>query len=272
MKNRYFICSDIHNDYKALQDALSKNNFNINNEKDILIVAGDVSDRGEDAVKVHEFLYDLCQKGKAIVTQGNHTEFIISFLENKEPNLTFFNFRRNGLAATIDDFLHQTRSWETYIVTKYSEEQQKKMSGQEWNEAWMDFMTKSSTEINEEYPWLLPWLKSLPDYVELENSIITHGMIDCKGVDWHNPMNGWKSLHWATPHEAAHFYNNTGKHVYVGHIDADTIRAEFGLDAQNEEIYTRPGDDVTYLDSCTIITHRLNMVVVEDTFVQTNQN
>ena len=83
----------------------------------------------------------------------------------------------------------------------------------------------------------------------------------------YKPMNAdikWEDCHWAKPHEAAFMKNSTGKHVYLGHIDSETIREVWNEPKGNYELYTRPSGDVTYLDSCTIYTHKLNMVVVED--------
>ena len=53
---KYFICSDIHSDYNALMNAIKENGFDINNDNHILVVAGDIFDRGEDSVKVYEYL------------------------------------------------------------------------------------------------------------------------------------------------------------------------------------------------------------------------
>ena len=260
MKNKYFICSDIHGDFVALENALKNNHFDIENDKDILVVAGDIFDRGSDSVKVYEFLKDLEDRGKAIILNGNHHEMFIDFLEGKDA---FFNFKYNGLRHTIDDFLHQTNAWEMYIITRYDDDTQRKMDNSEWDSAWRNFSDISRNSIKTEYPQLLDWLKNLPDYLELKNNIITHGMLDCSN-NWHHPENGWKHCHWANPREAAFMKNNTGKHIFLGHIDSDTIRNEYNLPKDNYSLFIRPDGDITYLDSCTILTHKLNMCVIED--------
>lgn len=261
---KYFICSDIHSDYNALMNAIKENGFDINNDNHILVVAGDIFDRGEDSVKVYEYLKNLTDINRAIVLAGNHHEMFIDFLEHNNMYLCAFNYRNNGLRATVEDFLHQTAPWEMYIMFHFDEETQRKTTNDEWNKAWCDFVRTSAQEINEEYPDLLPWLKNLPDYLELKHNVITHGMIDGYAVDWHYPTKGWKDCHWAKPVDAAFLKNVTGKHIYLGHIDSDTIRDTFHLPKDNYSLYTRPEGDVTYLDSCTILTHHLNMVVVED--------
>ena len=231
---------------------------------DHLHIVGDIFDRGQESIALYNYLKELTDKKKAIVLTGNHHFMLIDFLECNNPYLCFFNYRRNGLSATIDDFSHRTMGWDTLINLKYSSDEQRKMSDQDWNKEWELFIKDTSKEINEEFPDLLPWLKSLPDFLELKNSIITHGMIDCTHGNWRTPLQGWKDCHWAKPKDAAFLRNDTGKHIYLGHIDADTIRECYHLEPDNETLFTRPGGDVTYLDSCTILTHKVNMVVIDD--------
>lgn len=261
---KYFICSDIHGDYTALMEAINDNGFDENNEEHILIVAGDIFDRNQESVLLYNYLKKLTDKGKAIVLVGNHHSMLIDFLECNNLNNCFFNYRRNGMRATIDDFSHRTYGWDTTILLKYSDEEQKNMTDQDWYNEWALFVEETAKEINEEYPDLLPWLKSMPDYLELKNSVITHGMIECTYGNWKTPIRGWEACHWAKPSEAAFLYNDTGKHIYLGHIDADTIRECYGLEPEEQAIFTRPDGDVTYLDSCTALTHRVNMCIVED--------
>lgn len=260
---KYFICSDIHSDYDALITALKDSHFDFDNKDNILIVAGDIFDRNEDSVKVYKLLKQMYDENKAIILQGNHHSMLIDFLEKKNLGLAFFNFSRNGLNATIDDFLHQTLSWDMFIVSKYTEKEQKELTREQWNKEWCDFVKYASNLINNEYPDLLKWLKDMPDYLELKNSIVTHGMIDCNSENWRYPKKGWNELHWATPKDSAFMKNTTGKHIYLGHIDTRTIRKEYG-EKESYDIYTRPSGDITYLDSCTILTHKLNMIVIED--------
>lgn len=268
---KYFICSDIHGDYEALSKALEDNKFDFTNESHILVVAGDIFDRGEDSVRVYELLKELTDKKRAIVLQGNHHKMFIEFLQKKDYNLCFFNHKYNGMRTTIDDFLHQTHSWIMWIEYRHTDEEQRKMTDSDFNEEWINYVNSSADEINKEYPELLPWLENLPDYLELKNSIITHGMIDGRATDWRKPRMGWDNCHWAKPEDAAYLYNSTGKHIYLGHIDSDTIRETLHLQKDNYSLFTRDAGDVTYLDSCTILTHHLNMVVIEDSPIEDDE-
>ncbi len=258
---KYFICSDIHSNYTALKQALLKNNFNPKNEEDIIVVAGDIFDRGSQSVYTYLYLKEMTEKGKAVVLNGNHHEMIIDFLNGKD---SFFHFKYNGLRQTVDDFVGESNSWEKYVITHTTDEEQATMTNQEWQKLWMDYSKQCAKKIKEEYPGLLDWMLGLSNYLELKHTIITHGAIDCNSHDWRFPKNGWNKLHWAKPEEAAFLKNNTGKHIYLGHIDSDTIRDVFGENRDNYSIFTRPAGDITYLDSCSILTNRVNMVIVED--------
>jgi hypothetical protein len=263
-KRIYFITSDEHGCYNEIIKAEQEKGYNETNPLHYRISAGDCWDRGLDGVKIYEYYKRLCDEGKMTVCKGNHVFMLIDWLETNNFNTCYFNYRRNGLRTTIDDFTHVTLGWDTYINLKYTEEEQMKMTAEDWNTEWVRYVKDSAKQINKEYPDLLPWLKSLPDYLELKNSIITHGMIDCVHGNWRTPLQGWEACHWAKPKDAAFLKNDTGKHIYLGHIDADTIRECYHLEPENQTIFTRPEGDVTYLDSCTILTHRVNMNVIED--------
>ena len=46
---KYFVCSDIHGFYKEWMSSLDEVGFDINNNEHILIVLGDIFDRGRES-------------------------------------------------------------------------------------------------------------------------------------------------------------------------------------------------------------------------------
>ena len=56
---KYFVCSDIHSHYNELMTALNDAKFDINNPEHILIVLGDIFDRGDQSIEVYNFLRGL---------------------------------------------------------------------------------------------------------------------------------------------------------------------------------------------------------------------
>lgn len=69
---KYFLCSDIHSDYTALINAINDSGFDEKNDDHILVVAGDIFDRGQESIALYNYLKELTDKKKAIVLTGNH--------------------------------------------------------------------------------------------------------------------------------------------------------------------------------------------------------
>lgn len=81
MKIKYFIVSDIHSFYTPLRDALKRKKFDLKNPKHVLVVAGDIFDRGDETMKLFKFL-KLIPEGRLILIRGNH-EYLYEELLNK---------------------------------------------------------------------------------------------------------------------------------------------------------------------------------------------
>ena len=82
---KYFIVSDIHSFYTALINNLHKAGFDQNNKDHILIVCGDVFDRGFETLEVYKFLKSL-PKSRCILIRGNHEDLYFDLLKKDYPN------------------------------------------------------------------------------------------------------------------------------------------------------------------------------------------
>ncbi len=265
---KYFTISDTHAHHKETIEALHKAGFDINNDNHKLIVVGDITDRGSEALTHILWLKDLEDKGKAIILRGNHDSFIIGFLMNKNQA---FNWQHNGLDTTIDDLDHRTNSFQTYCM----------IYDKPFNtDTFLEWERITQASINKEYPWLKKWFKSHKDYYETENYIFTHGIIDHEAEDWHKPTKprynykGWDALHWASPEDFLEFKNNTGKHLVVGHLNASLMK--YTLNHGNNDLYDYreyfPENEIYYddrintyfIDTLTAATKRVNVLVIED--------
>lgn len=102
---KLFVMSDIHSFYDPMMAALEKNGFDINNEDHLIIVCGDLFDRGPDAVKVFEFMKDMADRGRLIYICGNHEELFYDclneILDKKCPGSHHIS---NGTLDTIIQF------------------------------------------------------------------------------------------------------------------------------------------------------------------------
>lgn len=266
---KYFAISDTHAHHSEAIKALAEAGWDENNENHKLIVVGDITDRGSEALKHIEWLKRLTDENKAIVLRGNHDQFILGFFRNRDQS---FNWMHNGLNTTIDDLDHRTNSFQMYCLSL-----DKEMNTYTFGE-WQRITAKS---IQKEYPWMKEWFENLPDYYETKNYIFTHGIIDWRVEDWHesqmqkyNCKQGWLSNHWATPEDFLKFNNHTGKHLVVGHLNASLMRYTLtygGNDLYDyreyhpdNEIYYDEKIDTYFLDTCTVATKRVNVLVIED--------
>mgnify|MGYP002621574662 CR=1 FL=1 len=176
MKKTIFFISDMHGFYDETIKALNEAKYDENNTNHLLVCLGDFTDRGSQSVALYEYLYRLTKENKAVILLGNHGLFFIDFLEG---SYNPFNYLHNGLRETIADFWHRTAPFESWCMLEGNCEM-----NQENYVKWMNICRK---DIMEEYPDLLPWLKSLPRYFESKHYIGVHGAIDTKVDDWHYP-------------------------------------------------------------------------------------
>ena len=258
MKKKIFFISDIHSFYKEMINALQKAGFDENNENHLLVVLGDVFDRGENSIEVYEYLKELTDKGKAIVTSGNHHKFLIDFLQG---SYNPFNYLHNGTSTTIGDFWHRTSPFESWCMLDEDCD-----FTQESYARWVNICRK---DIMEEYPELLDWLKNMPRYFESKNYIGVHASIDTNVEDWHFPhferygLVDWNALEF----DDGNFINKpnkTGKTIVAGHFDTGHLRKMHNLGDYNDHSILKTEDGKVFIDGCVALTHNVNVYVVED--------
>lgn len=259
-KYKFFVVSDIHGHYNELRRDLNKAGFRQTNDDHMLIVCGDSFDRGEQSYEVYKWLHKLVKKGKAIVLRGNHTSFFEGVLNCSERG---FNFQHNGVDKTIDSFMHRTKAFEMYLIE----------NNLVWGQnAFDDFIKVVSDSILKEFPNIREELKSLPFYFETEHYVFTHGMVDYTRPDWH--LSDWNECVWARPEDFIFYQNNTGKHLVVGHLNSSLVKwTRLHLTADGYDTYSYEPDnqiyydeyiDTYFLDSCSILSKRINVLVIED--------
>lgn len=260
--NKYrsvYAVSDIHGHYDVLMEAIEHSSFDAGDEYDLLVVCGDMFDRGGQSLAVYEYLKGLWDNKRAVIIKGNHEQMFIDYLEGN--NISPFNYIRNGLDETFAEFLHQTKPFETWCTLEDIT-----------NPTYGDFaewVGHAREEINDEYPELLPWLKSLPYYFETENYIFTHGAIDTEVEDWRHPCcvrygkTDWDALIWDDGSFFGKTIRNTDKSVVIGHFGTNHLRKIYDLyERCGENDYSaliRDDSRVIALDSTVAISKKLNL-------------
>lgn len=251
--NKLFVISDIHGFYRITKNSLNSNGYEEYNPNHGLIVLGDFVDRGLESKEIFEWLY----KGKRIVViKGNHEDILTSFLDLKQNfNRSNYNY---GLRETITSFCGE----DDFIT--YSENEYDKGIFTGWADCFNKYREIVATKINNDYPYLLKWLMSLPYYYETNNYIFTHAAIDTDIVDWH--LSDFKNEVWDSGDFILKQCNNIGnKKIVVGHFATDELRRIHGIDLGNIGTNdTLIYENKIFIDSCVIESKKLNVLIIEE--------
>lgn len=269
---KVFFISDIHSGYSEMIDALNQSGYDKDNPKHLLVVLGDIFDRLDESVNVFKYLYELTEENRAIVTSGNHHKFLIDFLEGSNNP---FNYCNNGMNTTLDDFLGRTRSFESYCLI---DKQYETTIG-----AFADFAEEARKEIKECYPELLNWLKQMPRYFESKNYIGVHGALDTQAQDWRKPhceeygLIDWDVLEFDDgSFLGKKMLNVDDKTVVAGHFDTGHLRKIYNLGSEDDHSILKVNDKILgkkiFLDGCTILTKKVNVLVIDEEELLENNN
>lgn len=243
---RLFVCSDLHGFYDQFKEALETSKFKINDQNDLLIICGDLFDRGQGAKKLWNYLKSISNK---ILIKGNHEDLMLDMIDRKD--CTTYDIS-NGTLDTAYQF-----AWD-----KYTQE--------------LDYS---------KLKWIFDGITSdMVDYYETDNYIFVHGWIpviiednlpiyytkDRKfsfDTNWRN--GDWKTARWLSPVEMYKLgftvHNKTivcgHWHTSAAHLLLHNEGTEWGKDAIFEPFYD---EGIIMLDGCTAYTKKVNMIVLEE--------
>lgn len=265
---KYFVFSDIHGHYQLLINELKKVGFDINNDNHMLISIGDNFDRGKENIEVYQYLKELKEKNKIILIKGNHEDLLIELLERGYPLSRDYS---NGTYDTLNEFYKKIFNVDADIK----------------NNDYLDLYKKLKEE------GFLDFIYEMLDYYETPNYIFTHGFIPIDG-QWNYYFNSncvynpnwrdsnkeqFKQARWINGMEMSMKYNikEPNKKIVVGHYHtsygnirkdlkeemSDTILKK--MEFINFDLFEPYIDDkLIAIDACTILTKRINILVIED--------
>ena len=247
---KLFVTSDIHSYFNELKTALDAAGFDENNENHWLVVCGDCFDRGPDSAKVWKYLRDLPRK---VLVRGNHESLLVRCCERGWPGSHDIS---NGTARTITHLGY----------------------GDYFDEMCRYTLAKIG-----------PFIDSMVNYFETKNYIFVHSWIPSISKDnlpahytrsrrfefnsdWRNAdQEDWDAATWGNPFDMAEKgLNQTGKTIVFGHWHCSTGwakaegREEFGDDAKFDPYF---GDGFIAVDACAAYSGKVNVVVLEDEFI-----
>ena len=168
---KYFVVSDIHSFYSELKKALDIAGFNKRNKDHILIVCGDLFDRGPETVELYKSLTSIPKK-RCILIKGNHELLYEKLLEKKLPES--YDFSNH----TVDTFCHIAGYSPEILTPKYWRDLGD-VPHERIRQAWQEILTEVKQSP------ITAWLQSdqWKYWHEVGNYIFVHSFIPLKNLD-----------------------------------------------------------------------------------------
>ena len=264
---KIYAVADTHGFYSELIKALTKAGWFEDNGPKLLVVCGDMMDRGREAQKMQAFMMDLLSKGQLVFVRGNHEDLMLTMLDD-----------------ILDDFspFADYRSYHIRNGTLDTAAQLNMFTFPEFVKRHRDFVFKAK-----QTDFIKNLIPASVNYFETKNYIFVHGWIPCNrdriyGLnqytfkpDWRKASDEeWKNARWINGMEAGVFSDviEDGKtivcghwHTSYGHSKIHRKCTEFGPDAIFEPFNDK---GIMALDACTAHSGFVNCVVIEDDLLE----
>ena len=273
---KYFVCSDIHSFYTDWMNSLLDAGFELSNEDHILIILGDIFDRGEEPVNVYNFIKSL-PKERRILIRGNHEDLLLEAVEREE----FFTYdTHNGTEDTIYYLAGLDRFDYWYVdcpnFGEYMEWQQRKLKD-------LDKLLFHNDTIREIVDWINSdeWL----DYYETKHYLFVHSFFPLRKVEGFLTYNkNWRKdstkeeieeSRWGCPYklykqfwkEEKRHHHCKGKKLVCGHWHTSDFYKELDnklINLNTNPIYKSDKYNIIGLDTCTVLSHKVNILVLNE--------
>ena len=286
MENKiYFISSDIHSFFDEWQLALKENGFDIENPNHIIVVCGDIFDRGTKPLEVYEFLRAL-PKERRILIRGNH-ELLLEDLVRR--GYAEKHDKHNGTIDTLY-YLAGLPSEEEHIHNYYKDTFMFEYGSPEHTQAGNKYFCERKKIWKGKVLEILEWIHGDEwiNYWETPNYIFVHSWIpvcehyefdkwgfskktqeDTYREDWRNATDTeWGDAMWGCPWLKAYLkLNQTGKTIVCGHWHTSDFFNH--LTNEHKDIYDCPifkskKYKLIGLDACTAGSGKVNCLVLKE--------
>ena len=252
---KYYVVADAHGFFSIMSAALEDAGFFTDPVPRKLILLGDLFDRGDEAKKLQDFTLSLMDKEEVILIKGNHEDLFMEMITEDE-GLPYSHHVSNG---TYDTALQLTGFDPIMAQIRH-----------------FDF-----AEAAQKTPFCKQIIPAMLDYYETEHYIFVHGYIPCfrdrngsysyyetwresdkrewMGARWINGMLAARTAQADKTVVCGHW------HTSYGHSRLEKKCTEFGPDADFSPYY---GSAIIALDACTVHSHKINVLVIEDEELQ----
>lgn len=253
---KYFVISDVHSFYFEMISSLTEAGYSKNDASHMLIINGDLFDRGPDAIKMYEFIREI-PKERRILIKGNHEQLIIDAVKKQRPG------KHDILNHTVDTILQLSETPRT-LVEFFIEDEPLFAIEEDFakcfamNRYWEKIVNHA--RVKEVVKWLESdeWI----EYYELDNLIFTHAFIPYDKTaetltyndvyeynsNWREASKEeWKDARWGNPwamYQSGLFSEEekNGKTLVVGHWNTSDFFKNLNGDYSNRsDIYFSKG-------------------------------
>lgn len=173
MKKKYFVSGDIHSFYTLWRNALEENGFDINNPNHIIIVCGDLMDRGEESMEVLNFVCEMLNKNRILLVKGNHEDLFEEILKRGRCGWHDYS---NGTVSTLvqlNDYETMPRDLKLHLEG---------MAGCDFRYQFLGFALEQEIIKNYDKRWDYV-REQMKNYYEIGDYIFVHGWIPFKEKD-----------------------------------------------------------------------------------------
>lgn len=241
---KYFLTSDIHSFYVPLKTALDEVGFDVNNSEHVLVVLGDIFDRGKETKQVYQFLMSIPSE-RLVLIRGNHEDLFMKLIEKRFP--ATFDFS-NGTVRSFCDIAGANYNSLFDIYDNWEEIKQKVIKSEEF------------ALISDKTKW--------KDYFIIDNKYVcTHSFVPTYyGEKWEEDANesDWDEARWGCPYELHEkFWNVIGRGMTLvcGHWHTSDFHERYENVDEDYSIYR--GETLIALDACTAYTYKTNVLVID---------
>jgi len=234
---KIFAVSDIHGHKQQLSDALDKAGFSSDNEGHLLVVIGDLFDRGGENKETLEY---LCKIKNKILIRGNHEDILMETLTSGAVGGLQV---KNGTVTTLMSFFENYSGGKACLPQNEKERAASKK--------------------------LISLIDSMICYFETENYIFTHGWLPLKkeqiNRDWRYAKSSeWYSARWARWNK---YYGSSeiseSKTLVIGHTSASYAN-QFEPERSEDCFDIFHADKMIAIDGTTVVSGQVNVLVLED--------
>ena len=258
---KFFVCSDIHSAYTPWMKALQEAGFDENNDDHKIIVCGDLFDRMDESLQVYEFVDKLIDKGRLIYILGNHESLMTECIKRGYPERHDWS---NCTAQSVIDLAPHAENFMDACAVVYG-----KVTPLFENKAVNYFETNNYIFVHGWIPVICN--DNLPHYYTKNRQFEFN-------PDWRDAhYSEWEQARWLNGMDMARKgFVEPEKTIVCGHwhcsyghmldsIKTDNWIEEFGETAIWEPYY---GNGIIAIDRCTAYTGEVNVLVLEDEFLE----